>query len=175
MGRVRLFAVADSKPEPHLWFCAYCGRGGTAGDEPDELERVCSQCGFGLLLETVAEVAPAPTDAFLVIDDEFRVVAISHQTEELLGIHERFVVGHPLTELLLPAGPEPCGVSNLMTALAEATSGCAGVRPSHLLLRTVHDDGLSMHARLGRCGPPLGALIVLEPTAAERTQLLHGG
>jgi PAS domain-containing protein len=167
--------VAGSKPEPHVWFCAYCGRGGPAGEEPDELERACSQCGFGLLLESVAEIAPAPTDVFLVVGDDFAVVAISHQAEELLGVHERSVVGRPLTDLLLPAGPAPHGASELMAAVAEATSGAAGVRPLHLRLRTMHDRGLRLRARLGRCGPPMGALIVLEPTGAERAQLLHGG
>jgi PAS domain-containing protein len=171
----QLFAVASVKPAPHVWFCAYCGRCGPAGEDPEGLERACSQCGFGLLLETVAEIAPSPTDVFLVVGDDFAVVAISHQAEELLGVHERFVVGRPLTDLLLPAGPEPRGASELMGAVAAATSGAAGVRPLHLRLRTIHDRGLRLHARLGRCGPPMGALIVLEPTAAERARLLDGG
>jgi PAS domain-containing protein len=171
----RLFSVSALKPALRVWFCAYCGRGGPAGEEPGVLERACSLCGFGLLLEAVAEIAPAPTDVFLVVGDDFAVVAISHQAEELLGVHERSVVGRPMTDLLLPAGPEPRGASELMAAVADATSGATGVRPLHLRLRTIHDRGLRLHARLGRCGPPMGALIVLEPTAAERAQLLQGG
>jgi PAS domain-containing protein len=168
-------ALADSQPEPRAWFCAYCGRGGLAGEEPEELERACALCGFGLLLETVAEIAPAPTDAFLVVDNDFGVVAISHRAEELLGIQERSVVGRPLTDLLLAADPEPHGAAELMAAVAQATSGAAGARPSHVRLRAIRDRGLRLRARLGRCGPPLGALIVLEPTAAERAQLMYGG
>jgi PAS domain-containing protein len=170
-----LYPVATLRPAPRVWFCAYCGRGGLAGEEPAELERACALCGFGLLLETVAEIAPAPTDAFLVVDDDFAVAAISHQAEELLGVHERSVVGRSLTDLLLPADGEPHAASDLMAAVAAATSGAAGVEPSHLRLSTIRDRSLLLHVRLGRCGPPMGALIVLEPTVAERAQLLHGG
>jgi PAS domain-containing protein len=174
-SRVLPFPVTGVKPAPRVWFCAYCGRAGLAGEEPAGLERACAVCGFGLLLETAAEIAPAPADAFLVVDDGFAVVAISHQAEELLGVHERFVVGRSLTDLLLPADGEPHGASELMAAVAAATSGAAGVRPLHLRLCTIRDRALLLHARLGRCGPPVGALIVLEPTVAERAQLLHGG
>jgi PAS domain-containing protein len=158
-----------------VWFCACCGGSGPAGEEPHELERMCSKCGLGLLLETVAELAPAPTDAFLVVDNHFGVAAISHQAEQLLCVDERSVVRRPLTDLLLPADREARGASEMMAAVAAAASGAAGVRPSHLRLRTLHHRGLQLQARLGRCGPPVGALIVLEPTAAERATLRSGG
>lgn len=169
----RAAALVAEAPEPHVWFCAYCGRRGAPREEPDELERVCSVCGFGLLLEALTEVAPMSTDAFLVVGDRFKVEAISHHAEELLGVPEQSVVRHPLTDLLVPADPDGQGVSQLIDAVTDATSGVAGVRPSHLLLRPTHDPELRLHARVGRCGPPLGALIVLEPTEAERLHLLE--
>ncbi len=145
------------------------------GEEPHPFERVCSKCGVGLLLETVAERAPAATAPFLIVSNNFQVAAISRKAEELLGVQERSVVEHPVTDLLLPAETEARGACGLMAAIAETTSGCAGVRPSDLRLRTVDHRRVEMHARLGRCGPPVGALIVLEPTAADRAKLLDRG
>lgn len=163
-----------SKREPYVWFCACCGHR-PVGEAPKPFERMCSKCGVGLLLEAAAEIAPAPTDPFVVVGNDFEVAAISHYAEELLGVHERSVIGHRLTELLLPADGDPHGASALVAAVEEAASGAAGARPLHLRLRAVNHSELELHARLGRCGPPVGALIVLEPTAAERATLLGRG
>lgn len=154
------------------WFCGYCGRGGLLVEDRNELERVCSICGFGLVLETSAELAPSPADAFLVVDDALNIEAISHQAEELLGVRERFVVRRPLTDVLAPANHDPHLATKLLEAVGDATSGAAGTRPSHLLLCPIDNPNLRLKARIGRCGPPLSALIVLEPTEAERLHLL---
>src|SRR5581483_2512373 len=149
--------IVGPQPERHVWFCACCGWSGSAGKEPHPFERICSKCGVGLLLETVAEIAPADTDAFLVIDNHFEVAAVSHRAEELLGVHERSVVRRPVSELLVLADEEACGARGLMAAVADTTSGSAGVSPSRLRLRTALNGGVKMHARLARCGPPVGA------------------
>jgi PAS domain-containing protein len=167
-------SVVGPPPEPHTWFCTCCGCN-AAEEEPDPFERVCPKCGVGLLLETVSAMAPASTDAFLVVDNGFEVAAISQRAEELLGVHERSVVRRPVAALLVPAEQEPRGACALLAAVADTTSGTAGVRPSHLQLRTIQHGGVQLHARIGRCGPPIGALIVLEPTAAERAKLLGRG
>lgn len=171
--RIRPIALAAAGFQTHVWFCAYCGRGGTPREQPDALERVCSACGFGLLLEALSVVAPSQADAFLVIDNRFAIEAISHQAEELLGIRERDVVRRPLTDLLVPGDPHRRGAVELIAAVSEATSGAPGSRPSQLLVRPTDKPELRIHARIGRCGPPLGALIVLEPTDAERLHLLE--
>jgi hypothetical protein len=158
--------------ESHSWFCGYCGRGGPSVESPGPIDRLCSACGFGLVLETVSELAPSPADAFLVVDEHLSVQAISHQAEELLGVSERFVVRRPLTDLLMPADADPQAATKLVAAVAEASSGVAGARPSHLLLRPVNAPGMRLRARIGRCGPPLAALIVLEPTETDRLRLV---
>ena len=157
--------------EPRSWFCAYCGRGGPWVESRARFDRLCGACGFGLLLETVRRMAPSEHDAFLVIDEQLIIDAISHRAELLLNAPERSVVRKPLTELLVPAASERQAATRLMAAVAEATSGVAGAQPTHMLLRPVHSHGVRLHARIGRCGSPLAALIVLEPTAADRLEL----
>jgi PAS domain-containing protein len=157
--------------EPRSWFCGYCGRGGPCVESRARFDRVCGACGFGLLLETVSRIAPSEHDAFLVIDEQLIIDAISHRAEELLNARERSVVRKPLTELLVPAASEPQAATRLIAAVAEATSGVSGVQPTQMLLRPVHSHEVRLHARIGRCGSPLAALIVLEPTAADRRDL----
>jgi PAS domain-containing protein len=128
------------------------------------------------VLETVTRLAPSSDDAFLVVDIKLIVEAISRQAEKLLGVSEGFVVRRPLAELLMPAGTdaEPHAVAGLMAAVSEAASGVAGARPSRLVFAPAKANGLRLHARIGRCGPPVAALIVLEPTETERLRLVHG-
>jgi PAS domain-containing protein len=132
---------------------------------------LCSSCGFGLVLETLTELAPSPADAFLVVDDDLNIQAISHQAEELLGVSERSVVQRPLTDLLVPADADHRAGTRLVTAVSQAASGVAGALPAQLLLRPAKTQGMRLNARVGRCGPPLAALIVLEPTDADRIHL----
>jgi PAS domain-containing protein len=153
--------------EPRSWFCGYCGRGGPHVESRARFDRVCGACGFGLLLETASRMAPSEHDAFLVIDEQLIIDAISHRAEQLLNARERAVVRKPLTELLVPAASEAQAATRLIAAVAEATSGVAGVKLTHMLLRPVRSQGVRLHARIGRCGSPLAALIVLEPTDAD--------
>jgi hypothetical protein len=157
--------------EPRSWFCGYCGRGGPCAESLARFDRICSACGLGLLLETVSRMAPSEHDAFLVIDEQLIIDAISYRAEQLLNARERSVVRKPLTELLVPAASEPQAATRLIKAVAEATSGVAGVKPTHMLLRPVYGHEVRLHARVGRCSSPLAALIVLEPTDADRRQL----
>jgi PAS domain-containing protein len=124
------------------------------------------------VLETSTGLAPTPADAFLVVDDDLTVQAISHQAEELLGVRERSMVRRPLTDLLVPADRGSRPASRLVAAVSEAASGVAGARPTHVMLQPVDQPDVRLSARVGRCGPPLGALIVLEPTEADRLHLV---
>jgi nitrogen-specific signal transduction histidine kinase len=124
------------------------------------------------VLETLTRLAPTPADAFLVVDDDLSVQAISHQAEELLGVRERFIVRRPLTDLLVPADPGSHPASKLVAAVSEAASGVAGARPARVILQPVGQRDVRLSARIGRCGPPLAALIVLEPTEADRLHLV---
>ncbi len=72
------------------------------------------------------------------------------------------VVGSELTDLLLPIDSDAQG-SGLLT---DAVFGAAGSEtmpvPAHLVLRATSSPALTLRARIGRCGPSLAALIVLE-------------
>jgi hypothetical protein len=127
------------------------------------MARVCRSCGLGILIEAPVPVAPAPHDAFLVVEHELQVQAVSCRAEQLLSVHERSVVGAELTDLLLPIDCDAQG-SGLLTDAAFSAAGAEPMPvPAHLVLRATSNPALTLRARIGRCGPSPAALIVLEP------------
>jgi hypothetical protein len=151
-------------PETWTWFCAYCGVPYHGEEPPSPMARVCRACGLGILIEAPAPVSPAPQDAFLVVDHELRVQALSCRAEELLDVRERSVVGSELTDLLLPIDADAQG-SGLLTDAAFGAAGSEAMPvPAHLVLRSTRNPALTLRARIGRCGPSIAALIVLEPS-----------
>ncbi len=127
------------------------------------MARACLSCGLGSLIEAPVPASPDPHEAFLVVDHELQVQAVSCRAEELLNVSERFAVGSELTDLLLPIDSDAQG-SGLLT---DAAFGAAGAEPmpvpAHLVVRSTSNPALTLRARIGRCGPSLAALIVLEP------------
>jgi PAS domain-containing protein len=136
-------------------FCGHCGR---SPDTGYRASRVCPSCGLGLLLEASLDVAPAPSDPFLVIDSSLMVCAVSRQAERLLGISETDAVDRPLNDFLAPADSE-AGPDAIVTALALSSAEEAPVK--NLVVRPVNTFGVRYWARIGRCGPPSAALLVL--------------
>ena len=86
---------------PIVSFCTHCGHRPEPSDTCGPGARVCGRCGLGVLLETRADFAPRPGDAFLVVDGSMSVAAVSAAAEELLATSETDAVNRHVTELLV--------------------------------------------------------------------------
>jgi hypothetical protein len=142
------------------WFCGHCAAPPPGRSAPPPNARVCRQCGFGLLLETPADALPAANDAFVVVDSALLVQAMSAHAEKLLGVREDDAVNCALGELLVPAAAELGGQGGFAAAIADAVA--TSDRPAYAFVRPSNTFGVRIRARIGACGPPRAALIVLE-------------
>ena len=156
--RLRLVGLpADGEPQPDVHFCGSCGE----SPLPDESEvaRVCGRCGMGVMLAARPDAAPSPQDAFLVVDGQLQVCAVSAAAEELLGVQEPFVVNRPLADLLVPADAEALGPEPLIHSVIVAASDPGP--PQLAVVRPAGEFGVRYAVRVGACGPPRAALLVL--------------
>lgn len=151
--------VEHESPAPAVSFCSHCGaRPAASGDPPSS--RVCGACGLGLILESGADVAPKAGDAFLVLDRTLSVCAVSQAAERLLATSEPDAVNRHITNLLMPAEAEEHDGESLSLAVAWAARGGGATRST--TVRPANTFGIRLTARIGACGPPRAALLVLE-------------
>lgn len=141
-------------------FCGHCGR---VPDEEskttDAASRVCTSCGLGLVLQAPAEFAPAPSDPFLVVDGALTICALSRAAEQLLGISETEAVNRHIGEFLAPGDAEAPTSENLGALVAWAARGDAPEKS--VVVRPTNTFGVRYWVRIGPCGPPRAALLVL--------------
>ena len=143
--------------EPLKIFCGHCGR--VPDNKAKFGSRVCSKCGMGLLLQAPAATAPSEKDPFLVVDGALTVCAVSRQAERVLGVTETECVNRHIAEFLVPADTEKGEGENLAALLAWAARGES---PSgNVVVRPTNTFGIRYWARVGPCGPPTAALLVL--------------
>ena len=149
-----------TEPQPLKVFCGHCGR---APENQQTVEnpsaRVCQKCGMGLLLQAPADAAPSPTDPFMVIDSSLTVCAVSKRAEHLLNINETDAVNRPIGEFLVPGDAETAPNENLAALVTWAARGDAPQRD--VVVRPTNTFGVRYWARIGPCGPPTAALLVL--------------
>jgi len=157
--RALLALVPDVEREvgPSVSFCSHCGER-PASANPSS--RVCPSCGLGLMLQSAADVAPAPGDPFVVLDDSLSVCAVSAAAEMLLATCETDAVNRHITELLVPADAETNGPANLAVAVTWAARGDEQTR--HVVVRPANTFGIRLKARISSCGPPKAALVVFD-------------
>jgi hypothetical protein len=153
-GHLRL-VPAVAEPKPQKTFCGHCG----AEPESDVHGRVCESCGLGVLLTANADAAPGLDDPFLIVDGSLCVCAVSRVAEELLGVDETAAVNHHLSEFLVPADAEASGADNLMDLVIHAASDDSHARLA--VVRPPDEFGVRFRAKVGACGPPRAALLVL--------------
>lgn len=139
-------------------FCGHCAM------QPEPVgrtrpSRVCAHCGLGLVLQAAADLAPAQDEPFLVIDSALSVCAVSAAAEELLAIDETVAVNKHIAEFLVPADANAPSAQNLL-ALLVAVAGGSGA-PRIAVVRPREEFGVRFTARIGPCGPPHAALLVL--------------
>jgi PAS domain-containing protein len=143
-----------------LGLVAFCGHCGVApAQNAVQQSRVCGHCGLGLVLQAPADVAPRNCEPFLVIDSTLSVCAVSAQAEELLGIDETQAVNKHIADFLVPADANAPSADNLLVLLVEAASGSG--EPRSAVVRPRQEFGVRFRARIGPCGPPHAALLVL--------------
>jgi hypothetical protein len=138
-------------------FCGHCGM--PPAPAASTTSRVCGHCGLGLVLQASSDLAPARREPFLVIDSTLSVCAVSELAETLLGIDERRAVNQHIADFLVPADANAPSTANLLALLVEAASRSGP--PHTAVVRPPHEFGVRFRARVGPCGPPQAALLVL--------------
>jgi hypothetical protein len=148
------------------WFCGHCAAPSPGSAAPPPTARVCTSCGLGLLLETRADTAPGPRDAFLVIDTSLLVQAMSRHAQGLLELTEAEAVNRPVAELLVAADAEAASSSVFARAIVSAAGGAEEAISA--FVRPWNTFGVRMRATIAPCGPPRAALVVLEDQPSRR-------
>lgn len=139
-------------------FCGHCGEAPAPDTDPSV--RVCGHCSLGLVLSATSDIAPGPDDSFLIVDSSLSVCALSAKAEELLDCDETDAVNQHIADFLVPADANAPSAANLMSLLVDA-AGSAG-EPKTAVVRPRHEFGVRFRARIGACGPPHAALVVLD-------------
>jgi hypothetical protein len=158
--------IGEGRPKP-IRFCSRCGH--PAEDPPGRPElkkRVCDRCGMGMVLTCPRDALPGEAAAFLILDYELRVSAVSEAGERYFG-KEKTLIGAGLLDLLT----SPLGDDQLVRkAGVAAQRPCdATVMPVRLLQPTGAAGSLgTMAARIATCGPPRAALLTVEPSEFGR-------
>jgi PAS domain-containing protein len=146
-----LAAVAGSHVDDAVGFCSYCGR------LDADTQRVCSECGLGVRLQTSREVLRSPGAAFLVVRADGSVSAASAAAERMLGVHGE-LVGKPLMTLVTT--PEAGG--GLVRAVALAAAGEPEAHEFDVQLFGTAKRRATVRATVASCGLPPAALVLLE-------------
>ncbi|HWH94577.1 MAG TPA: PAS domain-containing protein [Baekduia sp.] len=122
--------------------------------------RVCALCGLGVVITASADLAPRTGESFLIVDRQLKVCALSRGAERVLGVDEPEAVHRHVGDFLEPADAEAGHGDELLKRLiASAAIGFAS--PHSIVVRPTGEYGVRYAARVGSCGPPEGALIVL--------------
>jgi hypothetical protein len=146
------------EPAPLVAFCGHCGE---APPTPMAARsRVCALCGLGVVIETGQDLAPKPGGSFLIVNRRLQLCGLSRAAESLLGLVEPAAVHRHISEFLEPADAEAGQPDALISAITASASGLTPVRS--LVVRPAGEYGVRYAVRVGPCGPPQGALIVLD-------------
>ncbi len=151
-------AEIDERGFTLVSFCGHCGMPPAASVESAG-SRVCGHCGLGLVLQAPADVAPRGNEPFLVIDSTLSVCAVSARAEDLLGTDETIAVNRHVADFVVPADANAPSAENLLVLLVDAASGSG--EPRTAVVRPRSEFGVRFRARIGPCGPPHAALLVL--------------
>ena len=123
---------------------------------------MCDRCGMGMVLNCPRDALPGEAAAFLILDYELRVSAVSEAGERFFG-KEQTLIGAGLLDLVT----SPLGDDQLARkASVAAQRPCDAdrhARPARRADAAAGDVGM-MAARIATCGPPRAALLTVEPS-----------
>ena len=158
--------LGEGRPKP-IQFCSRCGHPSeepSRSREPIRRERVCRQCGMGLMLSCSRDVLPGARAAFLIVTFDLTVSAVSEAGEKVFG-PEQELIGRPLLDLL----GSPMGDDRLARRVGQAAQRASDpvVMPLRLRSEQARKVG-TMAARIATCGPPRAALVTVEPSEFGR-------
>jgi len=139
-------------------FCGHCGQRPVPIIAPP-LSRVCGHCGLGLVLQADADLAPRHHEPFLIVDTSLSVCAMSAEAERLFGIDETDAVNKHIADFLVPADANAPGADNLLALLVDVAGGSG--KACTTVVRPRQEYGVRFSARIGPCGSPRAALLVL--------------
>jgi hypothetical protein len=157
--RTRRLFPREAVVRPSVLFCGHCGRAPAETPPTVPESRVCRRCGMGLMLRAPADAAPSVSDPFLVVNGALTVCGMSREAERLLDVEETVAVNRHVGEFLAPADAEAPTGENLAALLSWAVRGDAP--PRSVCVRPANVFGVRYWARIGACGPPRAALVVL--------------
>ena len=144
-------------------FCTHCAQlfdGPTAQAGTPNRGRVCARCGLGVVLTCSNATLTAPGAAFFVVTADLRVSAASRPAENLFAVPDG-THGRPLLSLLT----SPDGVGELARVVVRAANGT--LAPTTLPVQAASSRiDTRMEARVGGCGNPPAALVVVDTTGA---------
>lgn len=160
-ARPSLRLVPDPvEPAPQVQFCGHCGE--TPPTPMAARSRVCALCGLGVLIQAAQDLAPDPGGSFLIVDRRLKLCGLSRGAERLLAVVEPAAVHRHIGEFLEPADAE-AGPNDALVQAITMTAAAGGALPAQgLVVRPAGEYGVRYAARVGSCGPPAGALIVLD-------------
>jgi hypothetical protein len=121
---------------------------------------------MGMILNCPRDALPGHAAAFLILDYELRVSAVSEAGERYFG-KEPALIGKGLLDLVT----SPLGDDQLVRkASTAAQRPCdATVVPVRLMSPAPSAGGVgTLAARIATCGPPRAALFTVEPTEFGR-------
>jgi hypothetical protein len=121
---------------------------------------------MGMILTCPRDALPGEAAAFLILDYELRVSAVSEAGERFFG-KEQSLIGAGLLDLVT----SPMGDDQLVrkTSVAAQRPCDATVVPVRLLQPPENAGSLgTMAARIATCGPPRAALFTVEPSEFGR-------
>jgi hypothetical protein len=134
-------------------FCTHCA---SLFDEPAARRRVCPRCGLGVVLTCSSATLDTAGAAFFVVTSDLRVSAGSKQAEDLFSVHDG-TFGRPLLSLVT----SPAGVGELARLVVAAAAGT--MAPTTIPVESAASKlDVSLEARIGGCGNPPAALVVVE-------------
>jgi hypothetical protein len=119
---------------------------------------------MGMILSCPKEALPGEAAAFLILDYDLRVSAVSEAGERFFG-KEKKLIGSGLLDLVT----SPLGDDQLVRkATVAAQRPCDPIVMPLRLLKPVGDAVGTMAARIATCGPPRAALLTVEPSEFGR-------
>jgi hypothetical protein len=144
-------------------FCTHCAfvfDGPTAQAGTPNRGRVCVRCGLGVVLTCAGATLTAPGSAFFVVTADLRVSAASRPAEDLFAVPDGSY-GRPLLSLITT----PAGMDELARLVVRAANGSLAPATLPVQAAAAKVDG-ELEARIGGCGNPPAALVVVDQTGA---------